>query len=73
MHRIEGTDKADFHVIAGLRGVITGDGVWRVRRRPRSPVIEVYKVEETGHGKIVTDELINWRIRLSLSQAKQLS
>lgn len=45
------------------------DGVWRIRRKPNSPTIDVFKVEETGHGKIVTDEFINWRIRLSLSQA----
>ncbi|KAK1770589.1 Dhp1-interacting protein Din1 [Phialemonium atrogriseum] len=52
-----------------LRSVVNDDGVWRIRRKPNSPTIDVFKVEETGHGKIVTDEFINWRIRLSLSQA----
>lgn len=50
-----------------LRHKIDDDGVWRIRRRARSQHIEVYKVEETGHGKILTDDFINWRIKLSLS------
>ncbi|OIW29657.1 Dhp1-interacting protein Din1 [Coniochaeta ligniaria NRRL 30616] len=51
-----------------LRGVINDEGVWRIRRKPHSPIIEVWKVEETGHGKILTDDFINWRIKLALSQ-----
>jgi RAT1-interacting protein len=26
----------------------------------------VWKVEETGHGKILTDDFINWRIKLAM-------
>lgn len=29
-------------------------------------MIEVYKVEETGHGDILSDNFKNWRIKLSL-------
>lgn len=54
--------------MVGLRGVITDDGVWRIGRKPRSGIIEVWKVEETGHGRILTDDFINWRIKLALSQ-----
>ncbi|KAJ9143854.1 Dhp1-interacting protein Din1 [Pleurostoma richardsiae] len=50
-----------------LRSRIDDDGVWRIRRRSGSPQIEVFKVEETGHGNILTDDFINWRIKLSLS------
>jgi RAT1-interacting protein len=48
--------------------VIDDDGVWRIRRKPGSPIIEVWQIEETGHGNILTDEFINWRIKLALSQ-----
>jgi RAT1-interacting protein len=49
-----------------LKTKITDDGVWRIRRKERSPTIEVFKVEETGHGDILSDEFINWRIELAL-------
>lgn len=52
----------------GLKRVINDDGVWRIRREPRSQQIEIFRVEEAGHGKILTDEFINWRIKLSLAQ-----
>ncbi len=45
---------------------INDEGVWRIRRRPHSPTIEVFRVEETGHGDILTDEFKNWRIKLAL-------
>ncbi|KAL7625401.1 decapping endonuclease targeting mRNA [Parahypoxylon ruwenzoriense] len=50
-----------------LKNTINDEGVWRIRRRPRSDAIEVFKVEEVGHGRILTDEFINWRIKLSLN------
>ncbi|KAI1139011.1 RAI1-domain-containing protein [Hypoxylon sp. FL0543] len=50
-----------------LRNTINDEGVWRIRRRPGSGTIEVFKVEEVGHGSILTDEFINWRIKLSLN------
>lgn len=48
--------------------MINDDGVWRIRRTPGSPIIEVWRFEETGHGNILTDDFINWRIKLALSQ-----
>lgn len=53
-------------IIPGLRETITTEGVWRIRLAPKSQFIEVFKVEEVGHGKIITDEFMNWRIKLSL-------
>lgn len=50
-----------------IKATITEDGVWRIRRKERSPIIEVFKVEETGHGDILSDEFINWRIKLALN------
>lgn len=52
--------------VTGLKGVITDEGVWRIRRNGQSPVIEVFKVEETGHGDIISDEFKNWRIKLNI-------
>ncbi|KAJ0355506.1 hypothetical protein COL154_000245 [Colletotrichum chrysophilum] len=49
-----------------LRQTVNDDGVWRIRRRPGSPMIEVFRIEEAGHGEILTDEFINWRIKLSM-------
>jgi RAT1-interacting protein len=51
-----------------LRATIIGDGVWRIRRKERSSTIEVFKVEEAGHGDILSDEFINWRIKLALNR-----
>ena len=47
---------------------MTGDGVWRIRRKERASVIEIFKLEETGHGDILSDEFINWRIKLALNE-----
>ncbi len=57
------------HPFAGLREIITDEGVWRIRRKPRSPEIEAFRVEEVGHGNIITDSFMNWRIKLSLSSS----
>ncbi|KAJ1329490.1 RAT1-interacting protein [Microdochium nivale] len=49
-----------------LKTAINDEGVWRIRRGTRSQTIEVFRIEETGHGKILPDEFINWRIKLGL-------
>ncbi|KAK5993381.1 Decapping nuclease RAI1, partial [Cladobotryum mycophilum] len=49
-----------------LTKTINDEGVWRICRRQHSPTIEVYKVEETGHGDILSDEFKNWRIKMAL-------
>ncbi|CAK7205944.1 decapping endonuclease targeting mRNA [Sporothrix eucalyptigena] len=46
------------------------DGVWRIRRRPGSPEIELFQVEEAGHGNILPDTFLNWRIKLALGADK---
>lgn len=50
-----------------LREVINDEGVWKIRRQAGSQTIEVFQVEEVGHGRILTEEFINWRIKLSLA------
>ncbi|KAK4226527.1 dhp1-interacting protein [Podospora fimiseda] len=42
------------------------DGVWRIRRQKGAKEIEVWRVEEAGHGEILTDEFMNWRIKLEM-------
>lgn len=56
-----------------FKATIVGDGVWRIRRRERSSTIEVFKIEETGHGDILSDEFINWRIKLALGKEEPAS
>lgn len=46
---------------SGLKQTITTNGVWRIRRRERSQVIEVFKNEETGYGDILSPEFVEWR------------
>lgn len=46
---------------SGLKETITSDGVWRIRRRERSPVIEVIKNEASGYGDILSPEFVEWR------------
>ena len=46
----------------GMKQTIQGEGgVWRIRRQERSPVIEIFKIEESGHGSILTPDFLEWR------------
>ncbi|OBT78450.1 hypothetical protein VF21_00990 [Pseudogymnoascus sp. 05NY08] len=53
-------------VLSFLKREVNSEGVWRIRRREKSGVIEVFKIEEVGHGEILSEEFINWRIKLAL-------
>ena len=44
-----------------LKGAITTDGVWRIRKREKSPVLEVFRIEESGTGNILSDVFVEWR------------
>ncbi|EXJ91349.1 hypothetical protein A1O1_04461 [Capronia coronata CBS 617.96] len=44
-----------------LKGVITEGGVWRIRKREKSPRLEIFKIEETGHGDILSRAFVEWR------------
>ncbi|KAI4127831.1 MAG: hypothetical protein LQ338_003011 [Usnochroma carphineum] len=45
-----------------LNATFTEDGgVWRIRKREKMPVIEVFKVEERGYGDILSKEFVEWR------------
>ena len=35
--------------------------MWCIRRRERSLVIEVFKIEESGYGDILSREFVDWR------------
>ncbi|KAL8781716.1 MAG: hypothetical protein Q9194_000220 [Teloschistes cf. exilis] len=45
-------------------------GVWRIRKREKGPVIEVFKVEESGHGDILSPDFIEWRTHPSGEDAR---
>ncbi|KAL8848678.1 MAG: hypothetical protein Q9221_006287 [Calogaya cf. arnoldii] len=44
-----------------LKSTIVGEGVWRIRKRDKSTVIEVFRIEESGHGSILSREFFEWR------------
>ncbi|EXJ93135.1 hypothetical protein A1O3_01692 [Capronia epimyces CBS 606.96] len=55
-----------------LKGVITEGGVWRIQKRDKSPRLEIFKVEETGHGDILSPAFVEWRTHgLKDQQQKQ--
>ena len=41
--------------------MITEDGVWRIRKREKVPKVEVYKLEQSGHGDILSENFVRWR------------
>lgn len=43
------------------RQTITEEGTWRIRKREKVPVLEVYRVEETGTGDILSEGFKAWR------------
>lgn len=49
--------------MAGLKHTIMNEGVWRIRRRERSSVIEVFKTEDSGYGDILSQKFVAWRTR----------
>ncbi|KAI9718938.1 MAG: decapping endonuclease targeting mRNA [Candelaria pacifica] len=51
-----------------LKQAIHGDGVWRIRRKERSPAIQVYKIEESGCGGILSAEFLTWREQLQTGE-----
>lgn len=65
------TVEANTRVFIGLTKTINDEGVWRIARRQQSATIEVYKVEETGHGDILSDEFKDWRIKLALGPSNE--
>lgn len=56
--------------ILGLKATITQDGTWRIRKVEKSPVIEVFKVEESGHGDILSSEFTDWRSKMENTESR---
>lgn len=50
-------------LLLGLKSTISSEGVWKIRRKERSSEIEVFKVEQCGHGDILSEEFVTWRNR----------
>ncbi|KAF2404702.1 RAI1-domain-containing protein [Trichodelitschia bisporula] len=44
-----------------LKETITSEGVWKIRRQQKSPVIEVFQTEAQGTGEILSKEFLEWR------------
>lgn len=47
--------------IAGLKSTVVGEGVWRIRKREKATVIEVFRIGESGHGNILSRDFFTWR------------
>jgi RAT1-interacting protein len=52
-----------FFLILGLKTTIEEGGTWRLRKAEKSSVIEVFKVEETGTGDILSEAFLAWRTK----------
>ncbi|KAJ6024934.1 decapping endonuclease targeting mRNA [Penicillium herquei] len=50
-----------------LKGTIKEEGVWRIRKQEKSPVIEVFKVEDSGYGDILSPAFKAWRTQETTS------
>ncbi len=61
--------------VAGLKATIDSEGVWRIRKREKVPVLEVFKVEESGTGDILPPDFVAWRLDElpSLQQVQDLA
>jgi RAT1-interacting protein len=44
-----------------LKDTVTTEGVWRIRKRQNTSVIEVFKTEESRFGDILSQAFVNWR------------
>lgn len=53
-------------VLGFLKEQVRSEGVWRIRRREKGGEVECFKIEEVGHGNILSEEFINWRIKLAM-------
>ncbi|KAJ5612360.1 hypothetical protein N7510_005554 [Penicillium lagena] len=54
-----------------LKQTIQEDGSWRIRKQEKSPVIEVFKLEEQGHGGILSPAFTSWRSASTISMNHQ--
>ena len=48
-----------------LKATVRGEGVWRIRRAPGRPEIEIFKVADSGVGDIIKPSFLAWRKELS--------
>ncbi|KAI9782788.1 MAG: decapping endonuclease targeting mRNA [Peltula sp. TS41687] len=45
-----------------LRGIIVEEGgVWRIRKRENESTIDVFRLEETGYGDVLSADFVQWR------------
>jgi len=49
-----------------LKDTVQGEGVWRIRRKDRSACIEVFRIEDSGHGDILSLDFVAWRSEVDL-------
>ena len=45
----------------GIKGIITDEGVWRISKQDKSDRIQVFKLEDNGHGNVLSSDFVQWR------------
>jgi len=45
-----------------LKTIVNDEGIWRICKLEKSRIIEVFKVEETGYGDILSPAFVEWRM-----------
>ena len=55
-----------------LRNTITGEGTWRISRKERSNVVDVYKTSDKGYGNILSPAFVSWREQLLARQVAKM-
>ncbi|EAW08616.1 DXO/RAI1 family decapping nuclease [Aspergillus clavatus NRRL 1] len=48
-------------LLGWLKSTIQEGGTWRIRKREKSSLIEVFRIEESGTGDIISQSFLNWR------------
>ena len=47
--------------VVDLRNTITSDGVWRIRHKQKAASVEIWKMEDSAHGNILSPDFKSWR------------
>ncbi|PHH53118.1 Decapping nuclease rai1 [Ceratocystis fimbriata CBS 114723] len=51
-----------------LKETVTDEGIWRIARVAGEEKITVTRIESQGYGEILSEEFLNWRIKMMVNQ-----
>ena len=58
--------------VLGVKGIITDEGVWRISKQGKSDCIQVFKLEDSGHGNVLSSDFVQWRHSTSPSDVRNM-